>query len=104
MLRIAFILYRQHHQAAVVAKHPGLPNPEISKIIGEEWRALPTKTKNQWKALAEVSLTTMGTMYHCVLTISTRRRKSFGTNSSIQITAINHEDLDATAIRRLHLP
>ncbi|ERF74196.1 hypothetical protein EPUS_03386 [Endocarpon pusillum Z07020] len=51
--RNAFILYRQHHQAAVVAKHPGLPNPEISKIIGEEWRALPTKTKNQWKALAE---------------------------------------------------
>jgi HMG box factor, other len=55
---IAFILYRQHHQAAVVAKHPGLPNPEISKIIGEEWRALPTKTKNQWKALSEVSLIT----------------------------------------------
>jgi HMG box factor, other len=54
MAWLAFILYRQHHQAAVVAKHPGLPNPEISKIIGEEWRALPTKTKNQWKALAEV--------------------------------------------------
>lgn len=55
MVRTAFILYRQHHQAAVVAKHPGLPNPEISKIIGEEWRALPLKTKSQWKALAEVN-------------------------------------------------
>lgn len=54
MVGSAFILYRQHHQVAVVAKHPGLPNPEISKIIGEEWRALPSKTKNQWKALAEV--------------------------------------------------
>lgn len=50
----AFILYRQHYQAAVVAQNPGLANPEISKIIGEHWRALPDKTKDEWKALAEV--------------------------------------------------
>lgn len=49
----AFILYRQHHQAKVVAQHPGLANPEISKIIGEEWRNQPTEVKNEWKALAE---------------------------------------------------
>ncbi len=103
-LRVAFILYRQHHQATVVAKHPGLPNPEISKIIGEEWRALPTKTKNQWKALAEVCSTRSDTTYHFMLTISAHRTKSFDTNSSIQITDINHEDLAATATRRLHLP
>ncbi|KAL2005726.1 hypothetical protein VTN00DRAFT_10219 [Thermoascus crustaceus] len=51
--RNAFILYRQHYQAAVVAQNPGLANPEISKIIGEQWRALPNETKSEWKALAE---------------------------------------------------
>ena len=51
---VAFILYRQHQQAAVVQQHPGLPNPEISKIIGEQWRSLPEKSKSEWKALAEV--------------------------------------------------
>ncbi|PWY63947.1 HMG box protein [Aspergillus eucalypticola CBS 122712] len=51
--RNAFILYRQHYQAAVVAQNPGLANPEISKIIGEQWRGLPQETKDEWKALAE---------------------------------------------------
>lgn len=49
----AFILYRQHHQASVVAQHPGLANPDISKIIGEQWQGLPLDEKNKWKALAE---------------------------------------------------
>lgn len=52
----AFILFRQHYQASVVAQNPGLANPEISKIIGEQWRALPNDIKEQWKALAEVLL------------------------------------------------
>ncbi|KAJ9234887.1 transcriptional regulator family: HMG [Paecilomyces variotii] len=51
--RNAFILYRQHYQASVVAQNPGLANPEISKIIGEQWRALPEEAKKEWKALAE---------------------------------------------------
>ncbi|PCH00847.1 High mobility group, superfamily [Penicillium occitanis (nom. inval.)] len=51
--RNAFILYRQHYQGAVVQQNPGLANPEISKIIGEQWRALPAESKDQWKALAE---------------------------------------------------
>ncbi|KAK4133080.1 hypothetical protein BT67DRAFT_383225, partial [Trichocladium antarcticum] len=51
--RNAFILYRQHHQAQVVQQHPGLANPEISKIIGEQWRNEPEDRKGQWKALAE---------------------------------------------------
>ncbi|OQO13047.1 hypothetical protein B0A48_02511 [Cryoendolithus antarcticus] len=51
--RNAFILYRQHHQAKVVAQHPGLANPDISKIIGEQWRNQPNEVKNEWKALAE---------------------------------------------------
>jgi hypothetical protein len=53
-VNIAFILYRQHQQAAVVAQYPGLPNPEISKIIGEQWQSLGADSKNEWKALAEV--------------------------------------------------
>ncbi|QIW97742.1 hypothetical protein AMS68_003260 [Peltaster fructicola] len=51
--RNAFILYRQHHQAKVIAEHPGLANPEISKIIGEQWRNQPADVKNEWKRLAE---------------------------------------------------
>ncbi|KAK2768460.1 hypothetical protein FQN54_000315 [Arachnomyces sp. PD_36] len=51
--RNAFILYRQHYQASVVAQNPGLANPEISKIIGEQWRALPNEIKQEWKDLAE---------------------------------------------------
>ncbi|KPI40616.1 Repressor of filamentous growth 1 [Cyphellophora attinorum] len=51
--RNAFILYRQHQQAAVVRANPGLPNPAISKIIGEQWSRLPEDAKNEWKALAE---------------------------------------------------
>lgn len=92
MVRLAFILYRQHHQAAVVAKHPGLPNPEISKIIGEEWRALPPKTKSQWKALAEVRQVSLLPLYPCKLKFGIYRRKSFAINSSTLITGINLED------------
>ncbi|EAQ86935.1 hypothetical protein CHGG_08188 [Chaetomium globosum CBS 148.51] len=51
--RNAFILYRQHHQAQVVQQNPGLANPDISKIIGEQWRDEPEDRKNQWKLLAE---------------------------------------------------
>ncbi|KAL9103582.1 MAG: hypothetical protein Q9163_001384 [Psora crenata] len=51
--RNAFILYRQHHQASVIAQHPGLANPEISKVIGDHWRASPSEVKEHWKLLAE---------------------------------------------------
>ncbi|KAG4033548.1 hypothetical protein MFRU_004g00560 [Monilinia fructicola] len=51
--RNAFILYRQHYQAQVVAQHPGLANPEISKIIGEQWREQAPSVKEEWKRLAE---------------------------------------------------
>ncbi|KAL8697079.1 MAG: hypothetical protein Q9224_002479 [Gallowayella concinna] len=50
----AFILYRQHHQARVVAQNPGLANPEISKVIGDHWRQSPPDVKQHWKNLAEV--------------------------------------------------
>jgi hypothetical protein len=51
----AFILYRQRYQQDIIAQHPGLPNPEISKIAGERWRSEPEHIKNEWKLLAEVS-------------------------------------------------
>ena len=52
---VAFILYRQHHQAAVAAQNPGIPNPNISKIIGKQWKSEPASVKGEWKQLAEVS-------------------------------------------------
>lgn len=54
MVDQAFILYRQHHQSSIVAQNPGLPNPEISKVIGDHWRASPPEVKEHWKLLAEV--------------------------------------------------
>ncbi|MCJ1425458.1 hypothetical protein MMC29_003357, partial [Sticta canariensis] len=51
--RNAFILYRQHHQAAVVAQNPGLANPEISKVVGDRWRHSSEEIKGHWKILAE---------------------------------------------------
>ncbi|KAL8825624.1 MAG: hypothetical protein Q9191_004303 [Dirinaria sp. TL-2023a] len=51
--RNAFILYRQHYQAAVVAQNPGLANPEISKVIGEQWRDSSIEVKNHWRSLAD---------------------------------------------------
>lgn len=55
-LLAAFILYRQHYQSIVVAHNPGMANPEISKVIGEQWRQLSEEEKSKWKALAEVSI------------------------------------------------
>lgn len=37
----------------MVLKYPGLANPEISKIIGDQWRKTDDETKNYWKRLAE---------------------------------------------------
>ncbi|KAL8744201.1 MAG: hypothetical protein Q9190_003529 [Brigantiaea leucoxantha] len=51
--RNAFILYRQHHQAHIVAQNPGLSNPEISKVIGEHWRSSSPEVQKHWKNLAE---------------------------------------------------
>ena len=60
---VAFILYRQHYQATVVAHNPGMANPDISKIIGVQWRNLSEEEKAKWKALAEVSFHTKKRRY-----------------------------------------
>ncbi|KAF2848836.1 hypothetical protein T440DRAFT_400371 [Plenodomus tracheiphilus IPT5] len=51
--RNAFILYRQHHQQTIIARNPGLNNPDISKIIGEQWKALSEEHKKVWQDLAQ---------------------------------------------------
>ncbi|KAK9471873.1 uncharacterized protein V1510DRAFT_430796 [Dipodascopsis tothii] len=51
--RNAFILYRQHRHATVVAENPGKTNPEISKIIGEQWRQLSVDDKAVWQKLGD---------------------------------------------------
>lgn len=51
--RNAFILYRQHHQQNIIARNPGLNNPDISKIIGEQWKALSEEHKKVWQDLAQ---------------------------------------------------
>ncbi|KAF5018264.1 hypothetical protein F66182_9767 [Fusarium sp. NRRL 66182] len=51
--RNAFILYRQHHQAQVVSRNPNLSNPDISKIIGEQWKEESQQVKDNWKSLAD---------------------------------------------------
>lgn len=50
----AFILYRQHHQQAIISRNPGLNNPDISKIIGEQWKAESEESKKVWQDLAQV--------------------------------------------------
>lgn len=52
--RTAFILFRQHQQASILAQNPGIPNPEVSKIIGEQWRHLAAESKEEWNLRAEV--------------------------------------------------
>lgn len=50
----AFILYRQHHQQNIIRRNPGLNNPDISKIIGEQWKSESDKEKKVWQDLAQV--------------------------------------------------
>lgn len=51
--RNVFMLYRQNYQSDVVARNPGIANPDISKIIGRMWRELNDTDKAYWKQRAE---------------------------------------------------
>jgi NADPH2 dehydrogenase len=51
--RNAFILFRQHQHSIVVRENPGKNNPEVSKIIGGQWRSLTQKDKDFWIQLAD---------------------------------------------------
>ena len=87
----AFILYRQHHQASVVAQNPGVANPEISKVIGDHWRASTAEVKEHWKLLAEVLIPASSSVFLPLPVADPercRKRKS-ATRSNIQTIAIN---------------
>ena len=92
----AFILYRQHHQAGIVAQHPGLANPEISKIIGDHWRSSPHEVKNHWKGLAEVSYIYLRRICHEVNELTDLRKRRSGIKGSTRTIGISLEELDAT--------
>ncbi|KAI1608034.1 hypothetical protein EDD37DRAFT_936 [Exophiala viscosa] len=51
--RNSFMLFRQHQQSSIMAQNPGLPIPDVSKIIGEQWRSLSAEAKEGWNLLAE---------------------------------------------------
>ena len=82
-----------------MAQNPGLANPEISKIIGEQWRALPNETKKEWKALAEVSKTrSMYNVNDDDSADSVSRKRKLAISNSIRITAISHGDWGGMAL------
>ena len=91
----AFILYRQHHQQAVVAQNPGLANPEISKIIGDHWRNAASETKEHWKLLAHVRKQAVPDTENLTLTL-TRKRSSATRNNTLTID-ISHDVVSVTA-------
>ncbi|KIW15927.1 hypothetical protein PV08_05977 [Exophiala spinifera] len=51
--RNSFMLFRQHRQSSIMAQNPGLQIPDVSKIIGEQWRRLSSEAKEEWNMLAE---------------------------------------------------
>ncbi|KAK9450989.1 uncharacterized protein V1518DRAFT_412254 [Limtongia smithiae] len=85
--RNAFILYRQHHHASVVAEHPGKSNPEISKIIGEQWRHLSPDEKAVWQKLGDVRAQPC-LVYLCLSNTLCRKRRS-PISSAFLTTAIS---------------
>jgi hypothetical protein len=72
----------------VVAHNPGLANPEISKIIGEQWRSLSEDDKSKWRALAEVSYIDILPYYRCNPD-NYHRKKKLVISSSIPTTDIS---------------
>lgn len=69
-----------------------MANPEISKVIGEQWRQLSEEEKSKWKALAEVStlLTPLIVSIHRSK-FHYRKRKSAMPSSILHI-ATNHDE------------
>lgn len=69
------MLYRQHFQASIAARHPGVANPEISKIIGRQWREESQEIKDNWDALAEVCTAYEKFNFEPALITSFRKRR-----------------------------
>ncbi|XP_028157084.1 protein polybromo-1-like, partial [Ostrinia furnacalis] len=47
-----YILYSSEVRKAIVANNPDCTFGEISRIVGNEWRSLPTSTKQSWEERA----------------------------------------------------
>ncbi|KAL5114851.1 slightly ste11-like protein [Pleosporales sp. CAS-2024a] len=52
-LNLRYRVPEMHHQQAIIASNPGLNNPDISKIIGEQWKAESEDSKKVWQDLAQ---------------------------------------------------
>jgi len=52
-----------------VARNPRLANPEISKIIGEQWKAEDDDIKKVWQDLAEVGYRSSLLLLQSMLTL-----------------------------------
>ncbi|KAI9892097.1 MAG: hypothetical protein M1814_001803 [Vezdaea aestivalis] len=90
----AFMLYRQHFQASIVAQNPGLANPDISKIIGQQWRDESQELRAQWDALAEEEKVRHNTAYPGYKYQPRRKGKkgAASTATSGSATGANFED------------
>lgn len=89
----------------MVAQNPGLANPEISKVIGEQWRDSPAEVKKHWKSLADVCSSLQGVEYKYKLTPC--RRRNFATRNNTQTIAISHDALAVATVSpvpKLDLP
>ena len=95
---LAFILYRQHYQAAVVAQNPGLANPEISKVIGEQWRDSPPEVKKHWKSLADVCSCTVPKHKRIAEMLTLHRKRNFAIRNSIPITVTSLAEPDEATV------
>lgn len=105
LLSSAFILYRQHRQAQVAAQNPKLTNPEISKVIGEYWRAEPEPIKEQWKAVADVRKTIIMHSRQS-LTILCRKKSCAISNNTLSTgisLGVQEEEIAAEILTHCHL-
>lgn len=100
----AFMLYRQHLQSSVVAQHPGMTNPEISKIIGRQWREESQEVRDNWDALAEVILLNPSLLFESMKLINDSSARRLDISSSIPITNTSRvakgRDLPPSPIRK----
>lgn len=80
----------------MVAQNPGLANPEISKVIGEQWRDSPAEVKKHWKSLADVCSSLQGVLDIDELTPC--RRRNFVTRNSTQTIATSHDALAVATV------
>jgi hypothetical protein len=48
----AYMLYNNHRRPILRAEHPELILPDISRLIGDEWKKLSDNQRNVWKEKA----------------------------------------------------